>query len=211
MQKLVNSKCWICNSNMQVVDEMYFRCTSCHHEITSMIEKSVEIINEDLSDETSKKLNLLDKFKNSLTLKYKNNSEVLIDVGSSTGRFLNLNKQKFPKIYGVELSKPSIDFCEKNYSIQVFDDLRKVPIEGSTLVTFWHSLEHIPVEAIEEYFKFLSNLNKEITIIISVPNSSSLQVNLFKEKWPYRDEISHIHQFSFDSLEKLMKKYNFCR
>ena len=135
----------------------------------------------------------------------------VLDVGCGKGYFLNQMKRSGWMVRGLELSEKEADFAKKTFDIDVYtkglvgSDLSGIRFD---LVTFWHSLEHIkdPSSFLKQVYRILKPKG---CLIISTPNISSLQANVFGKKWYHIDAPRHLNLFSAKSLGLLLEKNAF--
>lgn len=189
----------------------YARCSACGHEIHIGPISDSFIINDSLSKKEIAKKNGLDRFKEKIVANSALNRDFLLDVGSAGGKFLFYEKSKFKDYAGIEVTEESLNFSKKELGLKIFKNISELKgVDNFSIVTFWHSLEHIPVRFQDEIFKFLHvKANKDTRIIVSVPNADSLLYKICGGKYAYFDPESHIHQFTPASLDGLLGKYNF--
>lgn len=208
------SHCKICGSRKRLIQSVkpYISCTVCRHEYLRGNTSTNFIINESLNFEEIKKSMPFDRFKDNVlqdSMKDKDNF-LIIDIGSGSGKFLYHNKHRFKHHMGVEVTKECVLFSKKlGLNIETGIDKQKIK-KNISVVTFWHSLEHIPLPEIEKIFQIIKDRSdKNTRIIISVPNSNSLMYKIFKQRWAFFDSPNHLHQFSTKSLNTALEKYNF--
>lgn len=205
-------KCFICNNRQFTqTTKDYLLCKGCGHEILKKNSKQEFIINDVLSIKDIQKETSLDKFKFKVLKKYlpENNKGFLLDIGSSSGKFLHLNRNKFKKIIGLEVTKECIEFSTNVLGLDIRSKIEDIPNEID-LVTAWHSLEHIPENELENIMHCLSSkLKKDGRVIVCVPNNQSFQYKIFKSGFAYYDVPHHLHQFSPESLSIFMRKFGF--
>lgn len=127
--------------------------------------------------EKMKKINEVwaDKFAGMLTGK-----EVVLDLGCSTGHFMDLVKNKVKKIYGHELSKKEVEFCRDTLKLDVSDQpLEKRFKEGVfDYIIMIYVLEHIarPKDFLRSMKKFLKTDGK---FVILIPNARDALVDFY--------------------------------
>lgn len=198
------TNCLICGGSVfQSVTDIYKRCGSCGHDIRVHEDDLQEITNDDLNEIKIKKLDRLTQFKINLMKRISSLDDGIFDVGTASGKFIYHLHSTFTKVAGVEVNFKCREFSKDKLKISVYADVSEANTDLYQHLTFWHSLEHIPLEVSEHIINSFSYLN---TIVISVPNSQSWLFNLFKSHWAYYDKTSHLYQFSPRSLEIFMEK-----
>jgi len=135
------------------------------------------------------------------------NPKSIIDFGCGTGGFLHQLKLKVNKAstQGVETDIASIKVA-KSLGLDVYSTLGEC--SDSQIVTFWHSLEHLDKNTLEHTLGSLREKSTS-TIVVSVPNASSTQHLLMREKFCFFDKDHHWSQFSPISLDRLLRDYGF--
>lgn len=201
--------CFICGNNQFSDSAGYIKCVKCGYEIVKGNGQYAFIINDILSEESVRMVGSLDRFKQRVLRKCLVKNDLLLDVGSASGKFLYHSKAFFRRHIGIEVTDECADFARNHLGLKIERDISMLDGEIS-VATFWHSLEHIPLEEIGKIFKGInSNSSEDTRVIISVPNNQSFQYALFKEGYAYYDLPNHLHQFSSGSLDLLMSKYGF--
>lgn len=208
--KSLDKVCFICGNNTLInLTNHYMKCTRCGHEVIKDHERQSFIINDILSIENIKRFGLIDKFKQNVLKKCTVKNDFLLDIGSGSGKFLYHSKSLFKSCMGIEVTDSCIDFAKNCMGLKIEKDISNVN-NVISIATFWHSLEHIPLENIE---RLLNSINYKSSfdtrVIVSIPNNNSFQYMLFGDRFAYYDPSSHIHQFSIKSLNKIMEKYGF--
>lgn len=135
----------------------------------------------------------------------------ILDVGSGKGLFLSVMKELGFESYGVEPSPIAADFARKNYGVNVFNgelEQARFSDEYFDLVTMWQVFEHLPcpLESLREISRILK---KDGLIIIAVPNFSSFQARIFRDKWYMLDIPRHFYQFEPGTLAKMLSTAGF--
>jgi len=204
----ISSTCSICGSKTILAQtEYYVCCSSCGHEARIQEPRDNLIINDPLDLDWVKKKDLLENFKASVLNKFTRSWDSIVDLGSASGKFLFHQKQLFKHHLGIEITPESVNFSKEVLGLHISDTLDTIEAPAS-VVTSWHSLEHIPIEPLHKLLEKLSKkISKNCVFIVSVPNSQSLLYTYLGEKYPYYDPYSHWHTFSIDSLDLLLEKY----
>lgn len=136
--------------------------------------------------------------------------KIILDVGCSTGFFLNFLKNLNWECHGIEINKKASKIAE-NKDINVFNG----SIKNATLkenhfdvVRFNHVLEHLsnPIAAIRKSHQILK---KNGLLLISVPNRDSLSRIIFGKHWRGFEIPRHYYHFSYSSLKKILEQNGF--
>ncbi|MDF4201436.1 class I SAM-dependent methyltransferase [Maribacter sp. SA7] len=143
-----------------------------------------------------KKIQLIDK--------QNTNEKYLLDIGSGTGEFLNVAKNKNWKTVGVELNdsarKKAVD-----KKLDIYKSLEDLNNQKFDIITLWHVLEHLP--DLENQIKKINSLLRENgTLIIAVPNYKSYDAQYYKEYWAAYDTPRHIWHFSQQAIKNIFSK-----
>ena len=208
----MSRNCIVCGSTNLVPDSDYLRCNVCGHEILLGNIEQTYIINEQIDGSDVGKLTPLDRFKqNTLKRSVKDRFKLLVDFGSATGRFLSQNKGLFSRVIGIEITPDVLEYSKETLGIEVLESLDDLK-EAADVITSWHSLEHVPENLIHGVLKEMrSKIVTGGSLLISVPNSRSFQYELFKKRYAYYDVPNHHHQFTMESLDRLLQSESFKR
>lgn len=206
--KNLDNACFICNNYEFSFSNNYKICKNCLHQTIYPYECQTYIVNDTLDRRILRK-DFLFLFKKSVVMKSASKFSLLIDVGSGSGQFLYFIKKYFQKVAGIEITEECYRFSKEVLNLDIYKNLNEIE-DNFSLVTFWHSLEHIPTREIEEILSHLKKLStKDSKIVISVPNSDSVQYHLFGKDYAYYDYPNHLHQFSYKSLTLLLDRDDF--
>ncbi len=133
----------------------------------------------------------------------------VLDIGASTGTFLDLFKVKGWETWGIEPSISSEIAKSKGHKI-IDKYFEKAQLSNNyfDLVIMNHTLEHLenPKLVLHKVYKILK---KDGVLLVDVPNVGSLLSKLLGKRWPYRLPIEHKWQFTKDSLVKVFNKAGF--
>jgi hypothetical protein len=204
--------CFICGTPLRLLaSEEYIKCNDCGHQLRASDQKQTLMVNDILSIEEVEKKGLLDRFKKNVIRSIVNQAgrDQLADIGAGSGKFLHHNQSAFRNVTAIEVSPLSKQFMVECLGITVKEEPDELP-KGLNIVTAWHSLEHMPINSLDETLSCIkSKLNENGRLVVSVPNISSFQSNRFGAAFPYYDLENHIHQFSYESLIRLLEKHGF--
>lgn len=132
--------------------------------------------------------------------------EVILDIGCSTGHFIDLVKNGAKKIYGFELNKKEVDFCRDKLGLDVSAQPLQQRFKEGTFdyITMIYVLEHIakPKMFLEAAKKLLKPQGK---LIILVPNAQDALINFYNipEFKSFYYCIEHLFYYTPKSLAKL--------
>lgn len=133
----------------------------------------------------------------------------VLDVGSSTGIFLQIFKKYGWDVTGVEPSQSSNKAKKRNIKvIQTYFEKVNFTKLKFDLVLMNHTLEHMdnPYVVLNRAH---SVLKKNGILFIDVPNAGGLGARLLGKNWPYLLPQEHKHQFTKKSLAKIINENGF--
>lgn len=131
----------------------------------------------------------------------------ILDVGTGTGEFLKLCKERNWNVVGTEPDADARNLAINN-GLQVYSELNQVEQESFSVITLWHVLEHIP--NLSETIELLKlKLSDQGRLIIAVPNFRSWDANHYKEFWAAYDVPRHLWHFSKKSINRIFRQYDF--
>lgn len=204
--------CFICNNvdfkKARVPD--YLKCAVCGHEQKKGGVSEHFIVNDVLSLKEVEKKDALERFRVEVVSACARSYDFILDVGSASGKFLFHVKDRFKKHLGIEITKACVDFAREKLRLTISERIDDIQDENISVVTFWHSLEHIPEHELSNMLRIISaRSTSETALIIAVPNADSTLYKMSGKHFSYYDPYSHVHQFSYASLLLLMKKCGF--
>ncbi|MEW5768061.1 MAG: methyltransferase domain-containing protein [bacterium] len=142
----------------------------------------------------------------------------ILDVGCSTGLFLQEAKAAGWDAYGIDISEEAAQYARRNYGLEVTaGKLNESKFEPAFFdaVTFWDSLEHVP-DPYQDLLKAREILKPDGFIFISTPNIDGLiprTTYCLCGKtfgiWEHPTPPGHIYQFSQKTLTALLNKAGF--
>jgi len=145
-----------------------------------------------------------DKFKGMLK-----GDETVLDIGCSTGHFMDLVKDKTKKIYGYDVNQKEVNFCKNVLKLDVSTEPLKNRFKEGTFdyITMIYVLEHIanPEDFLESVKRFLKPNGK---MVILVPNGDDALVNLYDipEFKSFYYSIEHLFYYTPKTIELLFEK-----
>jgi len=132
----------------------------------------------------------------------------ILDVGCAEGRLLQSFLEYGCQCWGIEHpSYPAQRFLDSDRIIYLQGDLHAMNLpEGAfDLIFLWHALEHMdnPQLVMSRLHTLLAPRG---TIIIAVPNFSSMEARRFKQYWFHLDIPWHKYHFNEKSIRYLIAK-----
>jgi SAM-dependent methyltransferase len=208
----VAEHCFVCSgSEFDHRTASYRRCRVCGHETLVATQGQTFIVNDHLSMKEIGRVTSLDRFKAGVLARFDRHLDRnrLLDIGSGSGKFLFHNGSRYAKAAGIEITAQSLDFSRSVLGLDVVEDIDR--IDGAVSVaTAWHSFEHIPEPQLVELLERLAaKMGAGGRLIVSVPNGASRQYAWFGDAYAYFDAPNHLHQFTPDSLNRIMRRYGF--
>jgi len=195
-------KCPICGGEIAGEAHGYNCCEICRHRWKQTVAQ-VEIENDILSAVGLVKADRLTSAKMLAVARLTRSRGSLLDFGAGSGKFVYFSKLRFSKAEGVEVTPACIAWARDVLGVNLRPDLP----EGACydVVTAWHVLEHLPPERLRAAVASLCECSRE-ALIISVPNADSWASHWFGVRYPYRDVVSHFHEFTPGSMRQLLRR-----
>ena len=132
----------------------------------------------------------------------------ILDIGCSTGFFLDIAKQNGWKTSGIELGKAEGEIC-KTKGHRLYDQ----PLEEITfsekfdVITLWDVFEHI-LDGKKILQLLVDNLTSDGVIFMQIPSSGSLAAKMLKEKCNMFDGLEHVNLYNSKTIQFLAEKCN---
>ena len=131
----------------------------------------------------------------------------LLDYGSGTGAFLNEMQKAGWNCTGLEPDSGARKIANDLYGVQLKDTNDLFQLGGVfDVITLWHVLEHVhDLHATMTQLKRL--LAEKGTLLIAVPNYTSLDEKIFERYWAAYDVPRHLYHFSPESMNRLVRRH----
>ncbi|MFZ0531644.1 MAG: class I SAM-dependent methyltransferase [Anaerolineales bacterium] len=142
----------------------------------------------------------------------KRNRGRLLDIGCSTGLFLNAMQFNHGwESFGVEVSEYPASIAREKYHLNIFQgslEQTSYPPSFFDAVTLWDVLEHLPdpSSTLQEVKRIIK---PDGVLVIRVPNYDSWDAKIFGSVWAGLDVPRHFYVFSQKNLLKLLEKNGF--
>lgn len=214
--------CPVCSNNdfqplFQKSGGTYVKCKSCTMILTnpvfkeSALKKYYENLNTGQAEITAKESNFYREIYTlglNIISQYVDSGKIL-DIGCSSGFFLDLARDRNWTTAGIELGKIEADLC-KNKGHQVFiKSVEKIKFkEKFDAITLWDVFEHI-VNG-KRYLNLLSKiLSRNGVIFMQIPNSDSLAARIMGEKCNMFDGVEHVNLYNPATINLIAKSGGF--
>ena len=134
----------------------------------------------------------------------------LLDVGAGTGAFANTMQEGGWNVIGLEPDETARQNAISKYKLnfQLPEALYNLESQSVDVITMWHVLEHV-----HDLHGYLQNceriLKTDGTLVIAVPNYTSLDATIYQQYWAAYDVPRHLYHFSPQSMNNLLQKHGF--
>lgn len=150
-------------------------------------------------------VSLYSKGVNNIT-KVNSNAQNILDIGCSSGVFLDVAKTHGLNTFGVELNKSEYEFAKKK-GHEVYNELLENIsfLQKFDAISMWDVFEHLKDG--EKYLNLIKNLlNKNGVIFLQIPSSDSLAAKILQEKCNMFDGLEHVNLYGVQTIKKLAQK-----
>lgn len=134
----------------------------------------------------------------------------IFDIGSATGYFLDLAKDKGWQTYGIDISDYASQLArEKGHQAWAGKDLAAIDTdEKFDLVTMWDVLEHLPdpLAYLKELRKFM---NDDSVLAVNTIDRGSLWARFWGKRWQLVVPPEHLMYYTYKNLEDLFGQAGF--
>jgi SAM-dependent methyltransferase len=137
----------------------------------------------------------------------------ILDIGCSTGIFLDEMRSAGWCVEGIELSAAAVQYANKRFDLDIIegrliDVYEQIDAGSISAATLWDVLEHT-----YDPFKTLAILNtilsKDGIIVLTIPHWESLDRKVFANYWIGYDAPRHLYVFTREVIRTLLQKSGF--
>lgn len=136
----------------------------------------------------------------------------LLDVGCSTGGFLNeLRQASGWQVAGVEVNAQAVAYARQVLGLTVHHgDLITLDLSPQTynVVTMWDVIEHVP-DPLDTLQVIARLLKPGGVLLLSTPNARAWQARLWGKCWCGWDVPRHLNVFTLSTLNQLLTRASF--
>ena len=203
-------RCPACGGQDMRPQRMYLRCLQCgHHHAPAA--GNTGLVNQRLERASVIRMGALERYKLSVVDGVAVNRKLLVDVGSGAGGFLHHCRSRFTRCVGVEVTPSCVEFSRNQLGLEVVARADLVA-ETPSVVTFWHSLEHLPAATMEDTLGALARrCDRDSRVVVSVPNADWPGYRWAGGAYAFDDPDNHVHVFTSASLDLVMRRHGFYR
>lgn len=193
--------CPICGGGTRQQLHGYFVCQCCGHRWKTVV-MQVEMENEALLASSVLRADRLTNAKLRAVRRLARSRGTLLDFGAGSGKFVFFSKRLFTTAEGVEVTPACRSFARDVLGVALWPKIPRAVVFD--VVTAWHVLEHLPPYSLSDAGQQLHDSTRE-TLVVSVPNAESWASQWFGGRYPYRDVVSHYHEFSPESMRRFLR------
>lgn len=135
----------------------------------------------------------------------------LLDVGASTGIFMDEMRSHGWQVLGIELSEHAAAYARERFGLEVIrGELSQVDIPSARfdLITLWDVLEHTydPLAVLRRIYGWLQ---RDGLLVLTIPNWESVDRRIFGRYWVGYDAPRHLHVFPKPVMAELLREAGF--
>ena len=135
----------------------------------------------------------------------------LLEIGCAYGFFLDLVRNQFKSVLGIDISKKGVSHARKQLKLKAIKaDFLKYDFGGQKfdVICMWDTIEHL--EKPHLFLEKIKKLTKKGSLIaITTGDIESLNARLRRRKWRLIHPTTHLHYFSKKTLSRLLANEGF--
>lgn len=134
----------------------------------------------------------------------------LLEIGCAYGYFLELIRNDFDRVCGIDVSKDAVDYGKNKLGLEVYqsNEISDVINFQPDIICMWDVIEHLiePEKIIAQASKIIS---KEGYICITTGDIGSLNAKIRGKKWRMIHPPTHLHYFNKKTISLLLEENGF--
>lgn len=133
----------------------------------------------------------------------------VLEIGSAYGFFLELAREHFGHVEGIDISRPAIDYAVHTGLAAVHGDFLLHPVQRPIHVAcLWDTIEHVARPDL--YLAKLASVMPAGGIVaITTGDIGSLLARLRGRRWRQIHPPTHLHYFTRSTLDALLERHGF--
>jgi 2-polyprenyl-3-methyl-5-hydroxy-6-metoxy-1,4-benzoquinol methylase len=137
-------------------------------------------------------------------------SNTLFEIGCAYGFFLELARNEFMRVRGVDISDDAVRYAKESLGVDaVKADFLSAEIgEGFDVYCLWDTIEHL-MEPNRVIAKISRVMNPQGVVAITTGDIGSLLARIQGRSWRMIHPPTHLHYFSRATLVQLLVRYGF--
>ncbi len=219
------SKCIVCNSN--AIERLYtglLKCRDCGHSFADLLMTDKELFSfynkkyffgNEYSNYPADKEIIQKNFKSRLGVirKYITSSRHhnVFEIGCAYGFFLDIARDVFDTVKGIDVTEDGIDFARKQLNLDVIQaDFLEYHFgeQKFDVVCMWDTIEHLRSPHLF-LNKIGTHMDRGGLLALTTGDMGSLIARIRKDKWRFIKPPEHLHYFSQKTLKKMLNNYGF--
>ena len=130
----------------------------------------------------------------------------ILDIGCSSGFFIDIAKERGWQTYGIELNRSEFMIARQRGHKVWNIPVEEAPFETKlNVITMWDVLEHIKQG--DQYLASLKNLLYDDGVVfMQIPSAASLAARVLQERCNMFDGIEHVNLYTPKTISVLCKK-----
>jgi 2-polyprenyl-3-methyl-5-hydroxy-6-metoxy-1,4-benzoquinol methylase len=135
----------------------------------------------------------------------------ILDIGCSTGSFLDAMRRRGWEPYGVEINAGAANYAREHIGLNVFAGTlidAHYPDAFFDVVTLWNVLEHLH-QPQATLFEIGRIIRQEGLLVISLPNPDCIEAKIFGRYWAGLDAPRHLYIYSRHTLQQALARAGF--
>lgn len=134
----------------------------------------------------------------------------LLDIGTNTGLFVRLAKNRGWDAFGLEPNHWAVEYAKKNYQINLINkpfEKNNFPKESFDVITMWDVIEHF-TDPVSEIKKVYYQLKRDGLFAFSTVNPESLLAKVMGTRWSWYMDMHRVF-FSPESAKRYLENTGF--